>query len=581
MICLTALQRLFSLSPGPLRNPVERRTWLLKSRQVAPLGLPQGQQELLMRERVHRERALLRQRHDIAQRRIEDFQDLLNGPPDLLRRKLKDDDPNVRLATINIVGQRWLHIEKDLIARLDDRSRTVQQAARQALVRLSRGTDFGPEKHATKVERRLAMRRWLRWLGNQDSELVRTHTFATTSSPPAVGPQGWSSLADVSHVALTPVTLRSVILQNQDAQVVKLCTQFVDAPPKEQDRLLNELRDHPGVAYSDALAAAIPQLPAPVAEKAREALAKRMQRMSIATLRDKFHDDSEEVRRAAAVAVAAKKCMDLIPDLLDLLNDPEPPVVQATRTALKQLTAQDFGPEPESDLTTQKLSVAAWRDWWKTRREGPRKHARAANNGSGSSPEFSASFHFQVLFTCHEKNFDSINHLGNMPCARSARSFHSFHAPPPSPDLQRLMKRSSMPSPWRRGDSRRLDFHDNVSRCCATCTTVQSSQRRCVSKRARDNGGGIDLLQLVAPAAVSRRTGRLAAIHQSVHPLALLTGHAAWGYLVRTRPTWCRMCLSRSCKNFLIFTTIAAKASALGFAPWPRTAGVMPCASGP
>jgi hypothetical protein len=60
-----------------------------------------------------------------------------------------------------------------------------------------------------------------------------------------------------------------------------------------------------------------------------------------------------------------KKATEHIPDLLQLLDDPEVAVIQAARTALKELTGEDFGPDAEAGRRGRISAAAAWRKWWK------------------------------------------------------------------------------------------------------------------------------------------------------------------------------------------------------------------------
>ena len=39
----------------------------------------------------------------------------------------------------------------------------MQQAARQALVKLAKGTDYGPDKNASDNERAAAIKQWQAW----------------------------------------------------------------------------------------------------------------------------------------------------------------------------------------------------------------------------------------------------------------------------------------------------------------------------------------------------------------------------------------------------------------------------------
>ena len=82
--------------------------------------------------------------------------------------KLKDPSPLVRWFAADILSRRQAHVEKELIPLLKDPYVQVRNAAHQALVRLGRGTDFGPSSKASKAEIKQAVARWTEWLALQD-----------------------------------------------------------------------------------------------------------------------------------------------------------------------------------------------------------------------------------------------------------------------------------------------------------------------------------------------------------------------------------------------------------------------------
>jgi hypothetical protein len=138
-----------------------------------------------------------------------------------------------------------------------------------------------------------------------------------------------------------------------DAEVGRLSDELVKAGAGEQEQALRKLRDGKGAAYTDALAHAIHRLDGTVREKARDALADRLARMTAATLKDKLRDDDAEVRRAAALACAMKEERAHVPRLIEMLQDPEAGVAPAAHAALKSLAGRDLGPQ-----------AAPWKDWW-------------------------------------------------------------------------------------------------------------------------------------------------------------------------------------------------------------------------
>ncbi len=153
--------------------------------------------------------------------------------------------------------------------------------------------------------------------------------------------------------------------KNAKAEAARLSAELLKASGQPQNQLLEQLKQAKGVAYTEALAAAIPQLSGPVKTKAREALAERLARMTAATLRDKLQDDAPEIRRAAALACAVKADKEFIPDLVTLLEDQQPAVARAAHAALKDLTGQDHGPAADAPPAARNRAAAAWKEWWK------------------------------------------------------------------------------------------------------------------------------------------------------------------------------------------------------------------------
>lgn len=149
-----------------------------------------------------------------------------------------------------------------------------------------------------------------------------------------------------------------------DPQAAGLCRELLQAPPDQQPLVLERLRQGKGIIFTDALAAAIPRLPADLQTPAREALADRLTRMTAATLRDRLTDDDAEIRRAAAIACARKSDKSFVADLIGLLKDRDAKVAHAAYRALKSLTGQDFGPAPEATPAQRDRAVTAWKEWW-------------------------------------------------------------------------------------------------------------------------------------------------------------------------------------------------------------------------
>jgi HEAT repeat protein len=150
-----------------------------------------------------------------------------------------------------------------------------------------------------------------------------------------------------------------------DAEAGRLSSQLVKAPDARQGELIERYRQNKGVVYTQALAAAIHQLKGSAKEKARDALAERLARMTAPTLRARMQDEDSEIRRAIALACAMREDQAHVPDLISLLEDPDPMVGRAAHVALKSLTNKDFGPSPGATPQERADAVLAWKAWWK------------------------------------------------------------------------------------------------------------------------------------------------------------------------------------------------------------------------
>jgi hypothetical protein len=149
-----------------------------------------------------------------------------------------------------------------------------------------------------------------------------------------------------------------------DSPSGRLTKELVQAGPGDQDRVLREVREGKGSQYTEALAAAIPQMTGDGKRKARDALADRLARMKPDTLSKYLQDEDAEIRRASALACAMKELKAFVPQLIDLLADPEALVGRAAHAALKELTGKDFGPAAGADRAEVQKAMTAWKDWW-------------------------------------------------------------------------------------------------------------------------------------------------------------------------------------------------------------------------
>lgn len=153
----------------------------------------------------------------------------------------------------------------------------------------------------------------------------------------------------------------------------RLANTLIAAGASDRDDLIAKYRDTKGGEYTDALARAASKLTGDNQTRVRDALAQRLTRMTSNTLNELMRDRDRELRRAAALATAAKgkdRFAEFADNLILLIADDDAAVVQAARVSLKALTDQDFGPEAASANGDRgKAAAAAWRAWWEGRKK--------------------------------------------------------------------------------------------------------------------------------------------------------------------------------------------------------------------
>jgi hypothetical protein len=81
-----------------------------------------------------------------------------------VRARLKDESIEVRKSAIRVAAAKLPALGRDLVSLLADASADVRMAARDALVKIARGEDFGPgSADASAAARGDARARWLEW----------------------------------------------------------------------------------------------------------------------------------------------------------------------------------------------------------------------------------------------------------------------------------------------------------------------------------------------------------------------------------------------------------------------------------
>jgi hypothetical protein len=80
-----------------------------------------------------------------------------------LRRALQSDDPDERWAAARVTAARGIYMVEELIPHLYDKDESVRLEVHHALVRLARGSDFGPSVGASEEDIAESVDLWSRW----------------------------------------------------------------------------------------------------------------------------------------------------------------------------------------------------------------------------------------------------------------------------------------------------------------------------------------------------------------------------------------------------------------------------------
>lgn len=205
-----------------------------------------------------------------------------------------------------------------------------------------------------------------RLVGGTDlSDLLKNSTSGSSPTRKGDNPKPKGEAVAKGPTSPAPMPMSTV------DEATKLANALVAATGPERSELVKKYRDTKGADYTDALALAIPRLPATVQPDVREALASRLTRMTPATLNGLMRHKDKELRGAAALACSAKgkdRLSEVAGELIRLIGDPDAAVAQYARASLKALTEQDFGPEPTATAGERGQALLAWKRWWETKK---------------------------------------------------------------------------------------------------------------------------------------------------------------------------------------------------------------------
>ena len=190
--------------------------------------------------------------------------------------------------------------------------------------------------------------------------------------PKETKPQGGPSVVEPEAPTTGGFTLPKVAEPTEQGEAEKASKGLIEATDADWPTKLAEARDSKGTRWTRGLVLACGRLDGDRRVQARDALADRLTRMTVKTLREMLRDPEHELRRGACLAIGMKDERDLAPALIERLSDPSEYVVRAARAALKSLAnGQDFGPSNAADDDARVKAAAQWKAWFD--QQGPKK----------------------------------------------------------------------------------------------------------------------------------------------------------------------------------------------------------------
>lgn len=281
-----------------------------------------------------------------------------------LRAALNSERAEYRFMAAYVAGERRMPWQQDFIQLLTDPTDAVRQSARRGLIILSflalnpdeaslfeaagkttppvssepdvSPVDFGPPSPGTPAAQKKAVAQWTEWFAEKRPLAGRC------AGHPRI-PSEFDQDRETNHLAAALLT----------------------ATPERKAELAGYYRDAEGSGYSESLAVAITQASLEDRDALRESLAARLTRVTEETLRRQLDDHLSEVRRAAILELVRRQNKAYFERMTAMLLDPEPAVQRAARTALCQLSGQDFGPKQDATDSERAMAVNQWREWWK------------------------------------------------------------------------------------------------------------------------------------------------------------------------------------------------------------------------
>jgi hypothetical protein len=274
-----------------------------------------------------------------------------------IREYLKSDDPSERWTAAAVVRQRRLPYHEELIELLADPDVTIRWEARQTLVQLAGGVDYGPDEDAGQREVQRAVEQWTDWL--EFSRLLAKYRQLGVDQ----------LVAEFQH---PDARHRLAAVRVAGEQRSPVHEALIEALRDDADEIAQEAR-HALVALaggSDFGPSENADRPVVETAVARWREWHRWHRLvqqyatgSPASLLEAFSDEDPVVRWAAVAAARASR-LDSPRELIAMLGDSSVDVQQEARQALLQLAEEyDFGPAEGAGPEEIQRAASRWSKW--------------------------------------------------------------------------------------------------------------------------------------------------------------------------------------------------------------------------
>ena len=287
------------------------------------------------------------------------FSQVARQTDEQLIETLGSTDPEERWAAVVAMGNRRVPCYRQLIGLLRDEDRLVRRDAKDALVRLADGLDFGPADDHDAEATDLAVTKWTRWVRLQDLltqylEMVPDAVVSAFENQNAL--ERLAAVRASRQRQLNCPDKLIPMLRDDEPEICQEARHALigiangsDFGPSEHagpeavdvavERWENWLRWH--------------NLVISYGRKSQEEIVRGLQ-------------SEDPLERWAAIAVTRRKRLKVADHLIPLLRDDNSDVQQEARQALVELAGgeHDFGPNTDATPSAIDESIAGWGKWW-------------------------------------------------------------------------------------------------------------------------------------------------------------------------------------------------------------------------